>query len=100
MISPNGKAVRPLGDVLRVLDGKTGAIVRTEGALTSGPIVSSTSAVAIGGRAPLVLGWPSLAARRVAAPDYMVNTVAVSPQRGSFFFGGDSGGSTIASPAG
>lgn len=100
MVSPTGQMVRAVPDLLRVFDATSGALVRSEKMSTSGPMAASGTDVAIGGRAPVILAWPSLVAQKVAAPDYMVGTIAALPQRSSFIFGGDSGGSTLAKSTG
>jgi WD40 repeat protein/uncharacterized caspase-like protein len=100
LLSPSGQMIRPVGDLLRVLDGKTGAITRTERVRSSGPMAVSGKAVAIGGRFPVVLTWPTLASHPVDAPDYMIHAIAAVPGRDAFLFGGDSGGTSLASSLG
>lgn len=100
LVSPDGKTYRTVGHILRVLDGATGAVKRTEKAPGSGPLLASPKAVALAGREAALLDWPSLSARKVNTPDYLVNTVAFDATRGSFVFGGDSGGASLTTPSG
>lgn len=94
---PNLASPRGWGSILRDYDGRTGALARSLSVGTWGPVAARPGVVALGGREPVILEWPSLSARRILAPDYLVTSIAPHPVKEAFVLAGDSGAASLVS---
>ncbi|MBI4700815.1 MAG: caspase family protein [Deltaproteobacteria bacterium] len=91
--------VRPRPTLI-VLDARSGATLRTIEAPSAGPVVAHGDLVALGGKRPALLAWPSLELRApVATPDSVARAVAADGAGRTFAFGGESGALTVVSAA-
>ena len=83
---------------LRSYDAASGALRETIHSRTVGPLASLGQSIAIGGRRPVLLAWPTLAERaRPAMPDTEITAIAAVPAKGWLAFAGDGGGTTLVS---
>ena len=91
----------PVVPALRVLDARTGQLLRTVRPGTAGPMAARGSTIAVGGSDPALLDSRSLDVRaRVAMRDVTVKAVVAHPTLDAFLFGGDGGATMLVSAGG